>query len=173
MNTLFQPRKAFDKKTGEQIDYISPGQDNFDKYYIKRVVKYVPVPLFEGSDDYVLDMKVIEDKVDIVETINSQANDVGLKAMLERFEKTGDPSCLPSPVNATDDILDLTKLPQDNAEYFEYIHGLADKYKSLPVELRQDMTLDEFVKKITDKQVNDWLESVKPVEKKVEDKKDE
>lgn len=174
-HSIFEPRQAFkvDKKTGEavKVDYIAPtGVKEFDKYYIKRVVKQVPVPVQEGSDDYVLDLKVIDDKVDIEATINSQADDVGLEAMMAKFERTGDPSVLPQPVQATDEIMDLTQLPQDNAEYFDYIHNLAAAYENLPIELRKDMTAEEFVKQITQKQVDDFLASKKPV---TEEKKDE
>ena len=162
--SIFEPRKAFkvDKKTGEakQVDYISPvGITEFDKYYIKRVVKQVPVPVSEGSEDFVLQLKVIDDKEDIIQLINSQADGVGLEAMLEKFNRTGDPSVLPQPVQATDDIMDFTKLPQDNAEYFEYIHGLASAYEQLPIELRKDMTAEEFVKQVTQKQVDDFVAS--------------
>ena len=171
---IFQPRKAFivDKKTGEtkQVDYVTPVLDKeYDKYYIKRQIKYVPVPVAANSDDYVLEMKIIDDKEDIYQVINSQADGVGLQAMIDKFERTGDPSVLPQPVKATDEVVDFTKLPQDNAEYFDYIHSLYAKYQDLPIELRKDMTADEFVKNVTDKQVNDYLASIKPQE----DKKDE
>lgn len=165
--SIFEPRKAFevDKKTGEakQVDYISPViTKEYDKYYIKRTIKFVPVPISEGSEDYILEMKVIDDKEDIAYVINSQAINVGLEAMLDRFDKTKDPSVLPQPVNATDEIVDFTKLPQDNAEYFEYIHGLAAAFEKLPIELRKDMTAEDFVRNITQKQVDDYLASLKP-----------
>lgn len=172
--SIFEPRKAFkvNKKTGEaeRTDYISPaGITEFDKFYNKRVIKQVPVPVSEGSDDYVLQLKVIDDKEDIAQLINSQADGVGLDAMLEKFSRTGDPSVLPQPVQATDEVMDFTKLPQDNAEYFEYIHGLAAAFEKLPIELRQDMTAEEFVKQVTQKQVDDFIAS-KTVK---EEKKDE
>lgn len=167
---IFQPRKVFevvDEKKGivKQVDYISPvGIKEFDKYYIKRQIKYVPVPVAENSDDYVLEMKVIDDKEDILQVINSQADGVGLQAMIDKFERTGDPSVLPQPIKATDEVVDFTKLPQDNAEYFEYIHALAEKYEGLPIELRKDMTASDFIRNVTDQQVNDYLASIKPVE---------
>lgn len=173
---IFQPRQAFvvDEKTGvtKQVDYVTPvGIKEYDKYYIKRQIKFVPVPVQEGVDDYVLDMRVIDEKEDIAQLINSQADGVGLQAMIDKFERTGDPSVLPQPVNATDDVVDFTKLPQDNAEYFEYIHALAEKYESLPIELRKDMTAEDFVRNVTNKQVEDYLNTLKsPV--KVEEKKD-
>ena len=171
---IFQPRKAYkvDQKTGEavQVDYIPPiGITEWDKYYIKRQIKFVPKPVSDGSEDYVLEMKVIDDLEDIAESINSAADGVGLDAMLYKFDQTGDPSVLPQPVKATDEIVDFTKLPQDNAEYFEYIHSLADKFKNIPVELRGDMTVEDFVRNITQKQVDDYMASLMPKE----DKKDE
>jgi len=169
MLSIFSPRvDIVATKSGEVSckPYISPAVEKFDKYYIDYNIKFVPKLLEGTDDDYILEMKVIESVRDIVEVINSQADDVGLKAMLERFEKTGDPSVLPSGVNATDQILDLTQIPQDGAEYFEYIHGLVDKFKSLPEDLRKDMTLDEFVKNVSQQQVDAYLESKKPVDKK-------
>lgn len=167
---IFTPRKRFEvvnSKTGElkKVDYITPvGIKEYDQFYIKRQIKFVPLPVQEGSDDYILSMKVVENKEDIKLLINSQADGVGLQAMIDKFEKTGDPSVLPQPITATDQIVDFTKLPQDNAEYFEYIHGLAAKFEDLPIELRKDMTLTDFIKNITNKQVEDYLSSVKPVE---------
>lgn len=167
--SIFEPRKRFevvDKKTGElkQVDYITPGLKDFDEYYIKRKIRQVPVPVDDNETGYVLELKVIDDKEDIKQVINSQADSVGLEAMLAKYERTGDPSVLPQPVNATDQIQDFTKLPQDNAEYFEYIHALAAKFESLPLELRKDMTINDFMKQLTDKQVDDYLQSVKPKE---------
>lgn len=165
VSNIFQPRKAFDDK-GVVIDYITPVlTPEYDKYYIKREIKFVPKPVSEGSEDYILEMKVVDELEDIDMLINSQAKDVGLDAMLDRFARTGDPSVLPQPVKATDDIVDFTKLPQDNAEYFQYIHGLAAAFEKLPIELRKDMSAEDFVKNITQKQVDDYLASVKPVEK--------
>ena len=165
VSTIFEPRKKFGND-GVLVDYVAPtGPKEYDQYYIKRQIKFVPVPVAEGSDDYVLEMKVIDDLQSIDEVINSQAGDVGLQAMLDRFEKTGDPSVLPQPVKATDEVVDFTKLPQDNAEYFEYIHGLAGAFEKLPIELRKDMTPTDFIKNITQKQVDDYLASIKPVEK--------
>lgn len=173
---IFSPRKKFeiiDQKTGElkQVDYVTPvGINEYDKFYVKRKIKFVPVPVQEGSDDYVLEMKVIDDKEDIVQVINSQAAGVGLQAMIDKFERTGDPSVLPQPVNPTDDVVDFTKLPEDNAEYFDYIHGLAAKFEELPIELRKDMTASDFIRNITNKQVEDYLASIMPKES---EKKDE
>ena len=145
---------AFDDN-GVQVPYEAPtGPKEYDKFYIKRQIKFVPVPVSEDSDDYVLEMKVIDEKEDIAELINSQAPDVGLEAMLDRFAKTGDPSVLPQPMKASDDIVDFTNLPQDDAEYFEYIHNLAAKFEALPIELRQDMSLSDFIKNISNKQDN-------------------
>ena len=173
-HSIFEPRQAFivDKKTGEakQVDYEAPtGPKQYDQYYIKRQVKLVPVPVSEGSEDYVLEVKVIDNLEDIRQVIESQAEGVGLQAMLDKFNRTGDPSVLPQPVNPTDEVMDFTKLPQDNAEYFEYIHGLAAAYENLPIELRKDMTAEEFVKQVTQKQVDDFVAS-KTVK---EEKKDE
>ena len=162
-HSIFEPRQVFDKN-GVQVPYVSPGVKEFDKYYVDYNVKQIPVPVAEGSDDYVLVMKVVEDKKDIKEIIQSQAGDVGLEAMLAKYERTGDPSVLPGPVEAGDGIVDFTQLPQDDAEYFEYIHGLAAAYEKLPIELRKDMSMEDFIKNITDKQVNDYLQTVKPKE---------
>lgn len=160
-HSIFEPRQSFDKN-GVAVSYVSPvGIKEYDKYYINYIVKQVPVPLGE-SDDYVLEMRVIEDKQSIKAIIDSQVGDVGLEAMLEKFNRTGDPSVLPSPVQATEQVQDFTKVPQDSAEYFSYVHGLAAAFESLPIELRKDLTMEAFIKQVTDKQVNDYLDSVKP-----------
>lgn len=168
---IFQPRKKFEvinAKTGElkQVDYITKGQSDFDEFYIKRKIKFVPVPVQEGSDDYVLELKVIDDKEDIRQVINSQADGVGLQAMIDKFEKTGDPSVLPQPMNPSDDIVDFTKMPQDDAEYFDYIHSLAEQFEKLPIELRKDMDAKTFIQNVTQKQVDDYLKTLMPKEEK-------
>lgn len=157
MLSIFSPRKT-----------TAPGLDNFDKYYLDYEIKDVVKPL-EGTDDFIIEKKIIVSKRDIVEYINSQADDVGLDAMLRRFNQTGDSSCLPQPVQASDEILDLTKLPQDNAEYFAYIHKLADDYEKLPLELRKDMSMDEFVKRISNDDIYAYFDAMKKTNEVKED----
>lgn len=149
VHSIFEPKKAYVKdKDGvvKEVPYVTPGQDNFEKYYIDREI-VEKVRLLEGGtdEDFVIDLVVKETKRDVFETINSQADDVGLDNALRKFAMTGDPSVLPQEVKATDDILDLTALPQDDAEYFEYIHGLAAKFYALPADLRKDLTMQEFI----------------------------
>lgn len=143
MPSIFSPRT--NPKTGELLK--SPSFDYYDKYYINTECVMVPKPV-EGSDeDYILVPKLKESKVDIQELLDSQSDDVGLQAALDRFARTGDPSVLPSPVQASDDILDLTLLPEDSADYFNYIHSLAKSFESIPVQIRGDLDINEFTAK--------------------------
>lgn len=167
--SIFSPR--FDnlvQKDGtiKQVPHEATASGPFDEYYIDRELIEVPKPVEGSEDDYVLVPKVKESKRSIREVINSQADDVGLDNMIRKYELTGDPSVLPTAVAASDEVLDLTKLPQDNAEYMAYIHNLNAAYEALPIELRKDMTIEEFLRNVTPEQVNAYLESVKPKEEK-------
>lgn len=168
--SIFSPRRVkFVAKDGtiSYKDYIAPGQNNFEEYYIDRELIYVPQPV-EGSDEeYILIPKIKETKRSIKEVIDSQADDVGLDNALRKFALTGDPSVLPGPVQANDNILDLTSLPEDSADYFKYIHGLASSFEALPVELRKDLTMEEFTKKVINGEINvdAYFESIKLKEK--------
>lgn len=165
-HSIFEPRfkKVLDKKTGEVVleplEFVN--DTVYDEYYYDYELVEVPVPVPGSEDEYTLVPKIKESKRSIREVIDSQADDVGLDNIMRKFALTGDQSVLPSPVQATDEILDLTRLPQDGAEYFTYIHALAAQYEALPIELRQDMTMDEFIKNVTQDQVNSYLNKFKP-----------
>lgn len=167
--SIFAPRMDYvPQKDGtlKEVPHIAAGTGNFDEYYIDRELVEVPKPVEGSVDDYILVPKLKESKRSIREVINSQADDVGLDNMIRKYELTGDPSVLPSGIAASDEVLDLTKLPQDNAEYMAYIHNLSAAYEALPIELRKDMSMEEFIKNITPEQVNAYLDSVKPKEEK-------
>lgn len=163
--SIFQPRSVLVcDKNGvlKKTDYISPGQSGWDEFYIDREIidKVVPV---EGTDnEYIIVPEVKETKRSIKETIESQASDVGLDNILRKFALSGDKSILPQPCTFTDEVLDLTKLPQDNAEYFEYIHAIYEKYQSLPVELRKDLSISDFVQQVSQADIDSYLASVTP-----------
>lgn len=175
MNSIFAPR--YNKTVTKDglvkfTDRVIKGKKDFDKYYIDYKVKKIVKPLPGGKeDDYILESKVVEVRKDIRQLIQSQSDEVGLDNMLKKFAMSGDLSTLPPQMN-NGEIQDITNLPQDNAEYFVYIHKLAAEYESLPADLRKDMTLDQFVKSMTDDQIKAYLDSKKPVEK-VEVNKDE
>ena len=108
MISIFSPRVAYSKdKNGvlKQVDRIVPGKKDFDKFYISYKIKEFFKPI-DGDPDGACTRteKVIVDKQDIAQLINSQNDDVGLDNMLKKFDMTGDLSALPDPVEATDEV---------------------------------------------------------------------
>ena len=86
----------------------------WDEYYIDRVLKDKVVKTGEGEDDFTIVKVVVEDKRSIKETIDAQADEVGLENILKRYALTGDESILPQSVNANGgEVFDMTQLPQD------------------------------------------------------------
>lgn len=148
-------------------DYVTPGQKGWDEYYIDREIILVPKPV-EGDDPdaYVLEPKIKENKRKIFDVINSQADDVGLDNALKKYALTGDPGVLPGSAKAGEGVFDLTSLPSDSAEYFTYIHGLQKAFEDLPLDLRKDMSIEDFTKKVINGEIDvaGYLNSIKPVE---------
>ena len=169
VSNLFSPRKGnpiLDKKTGEVVgyeDYITPKSGPFDEYYIDYEVVQVCKPVEGGSDeDFIITEKIKESKRKIQDVLDSQADDVGLDNMIKKFALTGDPSVLPQGVDATDEILDLTKFPSDTAEYMEYIQNLNKEYYSLTDDLREKMNPQEFVNSMTPEKLKNYIDSKQP-----------
>ena len=89
------------------------GQDNWDQDYITYEVKDVVKKTGEGEEDYVIIHKIIEHRDNIAETINSQADDVGIQAMLKRFALTQDPSVFPEPLPKDGVLNDVSGVPDN------------------------------------------------------------
>lgn len=172
MESIFSPRYTTTvdkngavKKTLREV----PGVDLSEEFYFDLNLKLIPKKV-EGSDeDYIIIPKVTYSKRSIKETIDSQADGVGLEAMLRKFAITNDPADLPKGMEEGA-FFDCTKVPSDDAEYFQYIRKLQADYEALPIALRKDMTMEEFVSKVTNQEAQAFIDSQKPVEKESEDK---
>ena len=87
LSNIFSPRVAYEKnKEGKlvKVDYITPGQGKWDQYYYDvEEVEYL-VPGESGDpEDFVKKCKIKVTKRSIADTINSQADDVGLENALK------------------------------------------------------------------------------------------
>lgn len=96
-----------------------------------------------------LKLKVVNETVDIKEYINSFAGEVGVANVLRKFAKTGDMSLFAQ--NQVIENVDATKLPEQSAE---------ELFKSLPEDLRKDMTYEQFVKTLTGEQLKAYIDGM-------------
>lgn len=163
MPSIFAPRtETVTTKDGVVAIVLRPRQKNktvFDEFYIDREIVDTVQPVKGGSDeDFIIVQKVKETKRSIKEVIESQSKEVGLQNLLTKFALNGqDPNL---GVKVTDQVLDLTIMPQDSADYFAYIHNIYEAYQNIPVELRKDMSIEEFVKNVKDKDVDAYIASL-------------
>lgn len=94
-------------------------------------------------------LKVVETKVDIQEYINSFADDCGVENVLRKFARTGDASLFA--VHQPIENVDATKMPEKSAE---------ELFADLPADLRKDMTFEQFVKSLTQEQLQAYIDGL-------------
>ena len=144
INSPFQRPKNREKFPG-----IEPG----DSCYYEReiILEFVQTGLDEnGKAIGSIQPVVYETSKDIAELINSSFKKVGLKNIIARFDATGDASLFSArPVLPSGD---YSTIPEKSAQ---------EIYDSLPPELTQGMTLDEFVKNFNSDMFTKFIASIK------------
>lgn len=108
---------------------------------------------------------VVENKKDIKILVNSHADEVGVVNILNRIIKTGDMSLLQA---REAQYIDTTQLPQSLGEVQAKAIALESIYANIPEDLKKDMSLDQFVKTMTDERVKAYYDGLKNVEEKKE-----
>ena len=130
----------------------------WDEYYIDRVLKDKVVKTGDGDDDFTIVKVVVEDKRSIKETIEAQADDVGLENILKRYALTGDESILPQSVNANGgDLVDMTQLPQDLIEADNFYKQQKAMFDSLPEEVTKGRSFTEFMTNFNQAEFNAYV----------------
>lgn len=107
--------------------------------------------------------EVVENKKDIKILVNSHAEEVGVVNILNRIIKTGDMSLLKA---REAQYIDTTELPQSLGEVQAKAIALESIYANIPEDLKKDMSLDQFVKTMTDERIKSYYEGLNKVEEK-------
>lgn len=145
------------------------GRKDFDKYYIDREVKQVVKKVGDGEEDYILVDKVIEKKRDIAKEIHAQAGDAGIEAYIKQFEVVGEE--MPD-VRVSDEVVDFTNMPSSLADAVLLGENSRKLFNSLPKELVEKMTYEEFIKGMTQEKFDEWKASLIPPKAQEEGKKE-
>lgn len=128
---------------------IKPVASNTDYSIDNDIIKYkqidVCIKTGEGEEDYVLQKKVVPySKENRKEVIESYRNDVGILNILKKVALTGDNTLLDQRHNAIG--IDCTNLPANYMEAFEALENGLVSFKDLPDDIKNKMSVDEFVK---------------------------
>lgn len=146
----------------------------WDQYYIDRKLVDSVVKTGEGDNDFIIVKKVVEDRISIKDTIDAQADDVGLENILKKFSLTGDTSLLPAAATDNNEIADFTQMPQDLIEAKNVFAAQEAAFKSLPEDLVKGRSFGDFMAHITQDEFNAWQTALKAkLEPKKEIKKEE
>lgn len=148
-----RPKLEYPKSTGEYIDYE-----------IKQVKKSTG----PNADDFEIEEKVIENKTNIKEFINSFADQVGVENILKKVALTGDTSLL----NQVPEVHgDMSIIPEDAGEKFRMAKSAQEAYSKIDPELTQGQSMEEFIKGLNADKINAYIEAkinAKAAEKKEE-----
>lgn len=163
MLSIFSPRVDV-KKDGTVVSRNALIKCEFDKYYLDPVLKKKAVKVGEGNDDFIVVDVVTYDKRSIDETINTQNKFAPvIEESIRRFAETGDLAAIPPQMN-DGVVTDFTVLPQDHAEYMAYMKKVAVAYDNLPADLKGKMTMEDFILKTSDADIESYLNNLKPKE---------
>ena len=140
----------------------------YDEYYIDVQLVDKVVKTGEGEEDFSIVKKEVITKRSIKEVIEAQADEVGLENILKKFSITGDESILPEKCIPNDQIMDFSAMPQDLIDANNAFNGMKAAFDALPDELKQGRDFASFMQTLTQKQFDDYINSLKP---KDDDKK--
>lgn len=125
----------------------------------------------EGDEDFIVVDELVEvSRVNRQATYNKIAKDHDLYQIIKKVAETGDESLLnQGPAGV---YLDVSKLPENNAELNAKLANAAKVWESLPEDLKQKMSLGTFVDTMTDEKVAQYVQK-KAAEKKAAEKIEE
>lgn len=150
-------------------DFSKVGDSNFDKYYIHKVAKKVVKKTGTGEDDFVLVTKFVENKIDIVESINAQAGDSGIQAYIKPFIQTGEP--IPGvKVDYDKPVNDTTGCPETLADAQLLGDNARASFNRLDPDLTKGMSYEDFLAGFNQKMFDDYVASIIDKNKKKEEK---
>lgn len=141
----------------------------WDEEYISYEVKDIVKKTGEGEDDFVLTQKIIEHREPIAEVVGRDAGTTGIKAVMERALRTGDPSILPPPLSASGVTNDYTNVPDNLLDAENYAKEMESRFNALPEEIRKGRTFEQFCQFFGQEEFDNWIKSMTP---KQEEKKE-
>ena len=136
----------------------SPCHPDFEKYFkdIQIYLEFVQTGTDENGKAIGSVQPVVkEELIDIDELVNSHADQVGLKNLINRYARTGDASlfnqrnCLPDG--------DYSSIPDKSPE---------EIYKDIPDELKAGRTYEEFLQSLTTDQLKTFFALIASKEEK-------
>lgn len=146
------------------------GQKNFDKFYINRQIKQVVQKTGEGDEDFIIVQKEVDEKIDIVQSIQSQACDAGIDAFLKPYLSSNEP--VPG-VAVSNEVNDFTKYPETLADAIAIGEKAKVAFASLDPNLTKGQDFETFIKNMTQDAFLDYLNSVTPKEEETPKGKEE
>lgn len=159
------PKEAVVGRKFEQKEYIT-----------YKIVESAIVKDPKHPEEFTIERKVVEDeRIPIREELNSYKSKVGLKNLLKGITTKKQMSEFVEKTSSNGEFVDLTKMPTNFDEFVQLSKSVDRIWESLPKELRKDMTKEEFVRKLTREQINDYVisEAKKRQPKKEPEKKKE
>lgn len=142
-NVIDRKARVFD-----EVDYVS--------YYEKESVAEGFDPA--RPDEFTINKEVVEfERIPISEEINSHASKVGLKNLLKGIVSQKQMDEFISKSASTGGYFDATKLPDSHLEMEKLAGSLEDIWSKIPVELKGDLSKEEFIKTITSEKLRDYV----------------
>lgn len=137
------------------------GKKDFDKYYINRDVKEVfrKTGVDESGDEIgIVEYKVIDQKVDIQEFLNSQRDSVGVDAYIRSLGIQGiDINDLSTSV--TDEVQDFSKMPDNLADTLLLGDAAKKAFNELDPELKGGhTTIEGFLNSLSDESLQAYYD---------------
>lgn len=144
---------------GAIVPFKSSCNSSLDYYVDRKVVLKAKITGYEDEAQTkpvgVMVPQVVEEKTDIKKLVSADAKNVGVANILARVLRTGDMSLL----QARDaQYVDTTKLPSSIADVQAKALALESIYANIPGELKKDMSLETFVKTMTDERLKSYYE---------------
>lgn len=138
--------------------------------YEKDIVSYNVVQKVkktgEGDEDFIILMKSVEvSRINRQEFLNEQAKDHSIYSIIDKVIKTGDISLLHQGQEGV--YGDGSLIMQDRADIVNVSAQVREQaMKNIPSELIGNLSLEEFVKTITDEAIKKYYDSKNQTEKK-------
>ena len=154
-NVISSPFCNFKKKKAFGV-----GDNEFVHY--KVVDKIVDPESFDPKypDQYLVKQELVEyERVPIDEYINSFDSSVGLKNLLKGIVSKKQLDDLISRTQAESADIDITEFPSSELELEKLASSVDAYWEKIPDELKGSMTKEDFVKTITSKQIQAYVEA--------------
>lgn len=135
-----EKNKKFNGFTPRCDGFVQDSQD-FDKYYINRKVVQVVKKTGEGETDFILEDKVIDEKILIDEVIQADADSCGVYNIINKVLKTGDESILN--IDNSGQFADISAYPDNIHDAYKVLNDAVNAYENRG-DILQDKSMSEL-----------------------------